>query len=56
LRYIDVWDSEAQCTRAFEERIHPAVDAAFGGQRPAVEPQTEHLDVIDVRGALATTS
>jgi hypothetical protein len=34
LRYIDVWDSEAQCTHAFEERIHPAMDAAFGGQRP----------------------
>jgi hypothetical protein len=56
LRYIDVWDSEAQCTRAFEERIHPAVDAAFGGQRPAIEPQIQHLDVIDVRGALARTS
>jgi hypothetical protein len=55
LRYIDVWDSETQCTRAFEERIHPAVDAAFGGHRPAIEPQTERLDVIDVRGALATT-
>jgi hypothetical protein len=56
LRYIDVWDSEAQCTRAFEERIHPAVDTAFGGQRPAIEPQIQHLDVIDVRGALARTS
>lgn len=55
LRYIDVWDNEAQCTRAFEERIHPAIDAAFGGQRPPVEPQIQQLDVIDVRGALATT-
>jgi hypothetical protein len=37
LRYIDVWESEEACTRAFEERIHPAVDAALGGNRPASE-------------------
>ena len=34
LRYIDVWESEEACAQAFEERIHPGVDAAFGGQRP----------------------
>ena len=33
LRYIDVWESEGICTRAFDERIHTAVDAAFGGAR-----------------------
>lgn len=52
LRYIDVWESEQACTRAFEERIHPAVDAAFGGSRPASEPELHHLDVIDASGAL----
>ncbi|SOE02164.1 hypothetical protein [Blastococcus haudaquaticus] len=51
LRYIDVWESEEQCARAFEERVHPAVDAAFGGRRPSVEPTVRHLDVIDVRGS-----
>jgi hypothetical protein len=52
LRYIDVWESEQACARAFEERIHPAVDAAFGGNRPASEPEIHHLDVIDASGTL----
>lgn len=52
LRYIDVWESEAACAQAFETRIHPAVDAAFGGVRPAREPEVQHLDVIHVTGAL----
>ena len=52
LRYIDVWESEQACTRAFAERIHPAVDAVFGGDRPATEPEVHHLDVIDASGAL----
>lgn len=52
LRYIDVWESEQACAQAFEERIHPAVDAAFGGNRPATEPEVHHLDVIDASGAL----
>jgi hypothetical protein len=49
LRYIDVWESEEQCARAFEERIHPAVDTAFGGRRPP-EPTVTRLDVVEVRG------
>ncbi len=57
LRYIDVWESREQCDRAFEERVHPAVDAAFeaavGSPRPEVEPRRHHLDVVEVRGALA---
>ena len=53
LRYIDVWETEEQCTRAFDERVHPAVDAAFGGRRPPVEPIVHRLDVVDVRGAAA---
>jgi hypothetical protein len=51
LRYIDVWDSEEACSRAFEERIHPAVDAAFGGNRPAIEPTVQRLDVLHAGGA-----
>ena len=50
LRYVDVWQSEADCARAFEERVHPAVDAAFGGARPP-EPVVTPLDVVEVRGA-----
>lgn len=51
LRYIDVWESEQHCARAFDERVHPAVDRAFGGRRPG-EPTLEHLDVIHATGAL----
>jgi hypothetical protein len=57
LRYIDVWESREQCDRAFEERVHPAVDAAFeaaaGSPRPSAEPRRHHLDVIEVRGSMA---
>ncbi|MDQ6935141.1 MAG: hypothetical protein M3130_07645 [Actinomycetota bacterium] len=52
LRYIDVWESEQACARAFEERIHPAVDAAFGGNRPASEPEVHRLDVLHAGGGL----
>ncbi|HEV7208638.1 MAG TPA: hypothetical protein VGN54_07865 [Mycobacteriales bacterium] len=52
LRYIDVWESEQACSRAFAERIHPAVDAAFGGERPAGEPQVHRLDVLHADGAM----
>jgi hypothetical protein len=52
LQYIDVWESEEACTKAFDDRIHPAVDAAFGGNRPATEPAVHHLDVIHASGAL----
>jgi len=56
LRYIDVWESEDACTRAFEDRIHPAVDAAFGGNRPAGEPEVHRLDVLHAGGALLEPS
>ena len=52
LRYIDVWESEEACARAFDERIHPAVDRVFGGARPAVEPEVHALEVVDLRGSL----
>jgi hypothetical protein len=46
LYYIDVWEDEASCARAFDERIHAAVDAAFGGARPGTEPTVHPIDVI----------
>jgi hypothetical protein len=52
LRYVEVWESEAACARAFDERIHPAVDAAFGGNRPEVEPTVQHLEVLHATGSL----
>lgn len=52
LRYIDVWESEQACTSAFDERIHPAVDAAFGGSRPSGEPVMQRLDVLHANGAV----
>ncbi|HVL86043.1 MAG TPA: hypothetical protein VM367_17385 [Pseudonocardia sp.] len=55
LRYIDVWESEQACRRAFDERIHPAVDRAFGGARPETEPVVQRLDVLDARGALLSS-
>ncbi len=50
LRYIDVWESEQACNRGFDERIHPAVDAAFGGSRPGTEPTVHRLDVLHASG------
>lgn len=52
LRYIDVWESEEACAQAFDERIHPAVDAAFGGGRPGTEPTVNQLDVLHASGTL----
>lgn len=52
LRYTDVWGSQEQCARAFQTRIHPAVDAVFGGARPAAEPVVTALEVVDLNGAL----
>ena len=56
LQYIDVWESEQACELAFDERIHPAVDAAFGGDRPAEEPAVHRLDVLHATGALLEQS
>ncbi|MBA2309085.1 MAG: hypothetical protein H0W01_07290 [Pseudonocardiales bacterium] len=52
LRYIEVWESKELCGKAFDERVHPAVDRAFGGERPQGEPTQNRLEVIDARGAL----
>lgn len=56
LRYIEVWESEQACARAFDERIHTAVDAAFGGSRPQGEPEVHRLDVLDATGRLLDRS
>jgi len=56
LRYLDVWESEQACERAFQQRIHPAVDAAFGGNRPEGEPTVHRLDVLHASGALLEES
>jgi hypothetical protein len=56
LRYIDVWESEQACAQAFQDRIHPTVDAAFGGQRPSTEPEVQRLDVLHASGSLLDTS
>ncbi len=52
LRYIDVWTDEDACARAFDTRIHPAVDQAFGGRRPEVEPTVDRLEVLHATGAV----
>src|SRR3954449_1661985 len=54
LRYIDVWETEEQCARAFDERVHPAFNAAFDGRRPPVEPPTVPLDVVEIRGPVVS--
>lgn len=53
LRYIEVWESEEACARAFDQRIHPAVAKAFGGQAPAGEHKVEHVQVLHATGLLA---
>jgi len=56
LRYIEVWESEQACAQAFHDRIHPTVDAAFGGQRPSTEPEVQRLDVLHATGSLLDTT
>ncbi len=54
LRYIDVWESEEECDRFAEERLHPVVHGLlseiFGDQLPA-EPERIPLSVIHVWGS-----
>lgn len=51
LRYIDVWDTEADFEKFAEERLHPVVHpmlrAVFGENMPP-EPERVPLDVIHV--------
>lgn len=54
LRYLDIWESEEACTRAFDERIHPAVYSVFKeiGFRPDGEPGVERLELLDASGSM----
>ena len=50
LRYVDVWESEADWDRFAEERLHPVIhpllSGVFGAQLPP-EPERVSLAVID---------
>lgn len=51
LRYLDVWESEADCNRFTEQRLHPALGRVFAKmhfQPPAQEPPREMVDVHEV--------
>ncbi len=56
LRYIDVWESQEACALAFDDRIHPAVQAVLGGSRPGSEPEVHHLEVLHATGTLLPDS
>ncbi|MCU1457418.1 MAG: hypothetical protein JWL73_1510 [Actinomycetia bacterium] len=51
LRYVDVWESEADWDRFAEERLHPVVHAIlaeiFGDDLPP-EPERTEIDVLHV--------
>jgi hypothetical protein len=59
LRYLDVWESQADADRFTEERLHPVVHGLlaeiFGDALPP-EPERDPLSVVHVWGsALSTT-
>jgi hypothetical protein len=53
LRYVDVWESEEECDRFVEERLHPVVHrlliGLFGDELPP-EPERTAMKVIHVWG------
>ncbi len=44
LRYVDVWETEADCDRFVEDRLHPALgsllSSVFGDDLPAEPPRS----------------
>ena len=54
LRYVDVWESEQDCDRFAEERLHPVVRSLlaeiFGDQLPP-EPERTPLRVVHAWGS-----
>ncbi len=58
LRYIDIWESEEQCERWTEERLHPVVHGLlreiFGDSLPP-EPERTPLPLVDAWGHGGTT-
>jgi hypothetical protein len=57
LRYLDVWESQEDCERFTEERLHPVVHTLlseiFGDQLPP-EPERAPVSVVHVWGSAAT--
>jgi len=58
LRYVDVWESEQQCERWTEDRLHPVVHGLlheiFGDSLPP-EPERTPLPVIHAWGRGGST-
>jgi hypothetical protein len=51
LRYLDVWDSQADWERFREQQVHPALErvlARIDFQRPAGDPPMQELEVVEV--------
>ena len=49
LRYIDIWESEEDCDRFVEERLHPVVHDLLSeifGDNPPPEPQRTHISIV----------
>jgi hypothetical protein len=49
LRYVDVWENEADCDRFVEERLHPVIAALLVdvfGDSPPPEPERHVLGVV----------
>jgi hypothetical protein len=57
LRYVDVWESQEDCDRFTEERLHPVVHTLlteiFGDELPP-EPERAPLSVLHVWGPALT--
>jgi hypothetical protein len=53
LRYLDVWESEDACDKAFETVVHPAVHPVLRkhGVSPPGEPPRTPITVLEVRFA-----
>ena len=52
LSYTDVWESEEAWARALRGRLHDALSAAFGGNRPPGDPVMQHSEVVNATGSL----
>jgi|SRR5579883_786863 hypothetical protein len=52
LRYIDVWESRADCDRFLEERVHPVLGQVFAaaGRAMPPDPPRDELELIDLFG------
>ncbi|CAN5598991.1 hypothetical protein BH10ACT2_BH10ACT2_00780 [soil metagenome] len=49
LRYVDVWESEADCDQFVEDRLHPVIGALLVdvfGDDPPPEPERSVLSVV----------